>query len=371
MGAEDRFSNFASCDRLHIWFCLHTLRTVPPTDKTSDDHRPMQATPSKFNIVIIGQNNRLQYEALLFAASLRHSSPDFAGRLFVAVPQPGQRWSQDPSIQDEDILKALRQLDAELLPFENQVFGQTYPHGNKIEALSALPEGQPFVFFDSDTLITGDLNAVPFDFAHPGASLKVEGTWPRPTLYGPGYDGIWKALYHRFGLDFESSLDPNQPHDFWRRYLYFNAGYFFHSCPRIFGDRFRDYARTIRDEDIPELAGQTLDPWLDQIALPLVIHSLGGGRDALPHGLLDGTVSCHYRLFPLLYARESDHVVELLETVVAPNRIKKVLKGYEPIRKLVIQRKGHKIREMFDRDNLPQREQAIRNKIKAKGLWMR
>ncbi|WP_037307383.1 hypothetical protein [Ruegeria halocynthiae] len=331
----------------------------------------MQATPAKFNIVIIGQNNRLQYEALLFAASLRHSSANFSGRLFVAVPQAGPRWSQDPSIRDEDVLKALQQLDVEILPFENRVFGESYPYGNKIEALLALPEGEPFVFFDSDTLITGDLTNVPFDFDRPGASQKVEGTWPKPTLYGPGFDGIWSALYNQFGLDFDSSLDTNQPFDYWRRYLYFNAGYFFYKCPRQFGERFLDYARTIKEAEILELAGQNLNPWLDQAALPLVIHSFGGGRDVLPSGLLDGSVSCHYRLFPLLYARESDHVIEVLETVAMPNRVKKVLKAYDPIKKLVIQRKGHKIRDMFDRDNLPQREQALRNKIKSKGLWMR
>ena len=331
----------------------------------------MQASTSNFNIVIIGQNNRLQYEALLFAASLRHSSPNFAGRLFVASPNPGPRWRQDPSIQNEDVLKALRQLDAEVLPFDSTVFGDSYPYGNKIEALLALPEGEPFVFFDSDTLITGDLTAVPFDFNRPSASQKVEGTWPKPTLYGPGFDGIWRALYRRFELDFESSLDTSQPIDHWRRYLYFNAGFYYYCCPHQFGERFLNYARTIRDEEIPELIGQTLDPWLDQAALPLVIHSFGGGRNTLPEGLLDGSVSCHYRLFPLLYARESDHVVEVLETVVAPNRVKKVLKGYDPIKKLVLQRKGHKIRDLFDRGNLPQREQAIRNTIKNNGLWMR
>ncbi len=331
----------------------------------------MQAKAPKFNIVIIGQNNRLQYEAVLFAAALRHCSPGFTGRLFVAVPQPGPRWQQNPSIQNEDVLKVLRQLDAEILPFDNHAFGESYPFGNKIEALLAMPEGEPFVFFDSDTLITGDLNTVPFDFDRPGASLKVEGTWPKPTLYGPGFDGIWRALYQRFGLDFESSIDTDQPLDHWRRYLYFNAGYFFYSCPHAFGKRFLEYALAIRDEDIPELVGQNLDPWLDQAALPLVIHALGGGRDALPDGLLDGTVSCHYRLFPLLYAREPDHVIEVLETVTAPNRIKKVLKNYDPLKKLVIQRKGEKIRNMFDRENLPQREQVIRNQIKSKGLWMR
>ncbi|WP_171174477.1 hypothetical protein [Ruegeria sp. HKCCD8929] len=330
-----------------------------------------QAPNSPFNIVIIGQNNRLQYEAVLFAASLRHTSPDFQGRLFVATPQPGPKWRNDPSIRNADVLKALKQLDAEVLPFENRVFGDAYPYGNKIEALAALPEGEPFVFFDTDTLITGDLTSVPFDFDRPSASLKCEGTWPNPTLYGPGYDGIWKALYERFGLDFESSLDLSQPEGYWRRYLYFNAGYFYYGCPRVFGQRYLDYAKTIRWEDIPELAGQSLDPWLDQVALPLVIHSLRGGRDTLPPGLLDGSISCHYRLFPMLYARESDHVIDVLETVAAPNKFKKVLKNYEPMKKLIFQNKGAKVRALFDQDNLPRKEQAIRNRIKSAGLWLR
>ncbi len=356
-------------DALHslLYFRLRRRPNTGPIRKRNT----MQASPATFTILIIGQNNRLQYEALLFAASLRHSSSGFKGRLFVGVPQPGPLWPQNPSIQDAEVLEALQHLGAEILPFESHAFGSSYPNGNKIEALLAMPEGEPFVFFDSDTLITGEISDVPFDFEQPGASLRVEGTWPKPTLYGPGYEGIWRALYDRFGLDFESSLDPSQPEGYWRRYLYFNAGYFFYKCPRQFGERFMGYARTIRDEEIPELTGQVLNPWLDQIALPLVIHSFGGGRDALPEGLLDGSVSCHYRLFPMLYARESDHVVEILETVVAPNKIKKVLKGYDPLKKLVIQRKGAKIRALFDRNNLPAREQVIRKTIKSKGLWLR
>ena len=107
------------------------------------------------------------------------------------------------------------------------------------------------------------------------------------------------------------------------------------------------------------------------MALPLVIHSFGGGRDALPEGLLDGSVSCHYRMFPLLYARESDAVIAHLETVAAPNWIKKVLKKHEPIRRMVYQGRGAEVRALFDQGALPVREQAIRNQIRAAGLWMR
>jgi hypothetical protein len=127
----------------------------------------------------------------------------------------------------------------------------------------------------------------------------------------------------------------------------------------------------VRDDAPEELVCQSLFPWLDQIVLPLVIHSFGGARQTLPEGLLDGDVSCHYRVFPMLYARESDRVVDVLETVTAPNKVKRVLKDLEAIKKMVFQRKGHKVRAMFDREHLPSREAMIRNKIKREKLWMR
>ncbi|MGH1458617.1 MAG: hypothetical protein ACRBBT_06920 [Paracoccaceae bacterium] len=329
-------------------------------------------TDQPFNILIIGQQGRLMYEALLFAASLRTNSPDFAGQLFVATPQAGPLWGDhDPSIRNDEVLAALGELGAQILPFESRHFGAPYPYGNKIEALAALPEGEPFVFFDTDTLVTGDLTQVPFDFDRPMASMRREGTWPKPELYGPGYTGLWKSLYDRFDLDFDSSLDLSQPDEYWKRYLYFNAGYFFYKCPRVFGDLFLRYALEIRDNPPVELCCQVFDPWLDQIALPLVIHALGGGRDTLPEGLLDGSVTCHYRVLPLLYAREDDRVIEVLEEISQPNKLKKVLKTYEPYKRLIYQGRGQKVRAMFDQNNLPRREQALRNQIKRAGFWMR
>ncbi|MDR9395624.1 hypothetical protein [Roseovarius sp. SYSU LYC5161] len=327
--------------------------------------------PPDFNIAIVGQGGRLQYEAVLFAASLRMTSPAFCGRLLVAEPQPGPLWQRDPSIRDEDTRDLLARLGAEIIPFESRHFGQAYPYGNKIEALFALPEGEPFVFFDTDTLVTGDVTSVPFDFDRPTASMRREGTWPRIELYGPGYTATWKSLYDRFGLDFESSLDLSWPDEFWRRYLYFNAGFFFYRCPRVFGRQFLDYALSIRDDPPPDLVCQELDPWLDQVALPLVIHALGGARDTVPGRMLDGDVTCHYRLLPLLYAREPDHVVETLERAAAPNRVKRVLKGHDAFKYMIYHGRGHKVRALFDRDELPRKEQAIRNRIKRNGYWMR
>jgi hypothetical protein len=324
-----------------------------------------------YNIAVVGQAGRLSYEALILAASLREMSPDFKGRLLVMEPQPGPLWKSDPRIQTADIRAALADLGAEIIPFDSRYFGSSYPYGNKIEMLGALPKGEPFVFFDTDTLITGALSDVPFDFDRPGASLRREGTWPIPQLYGPGYAGLWKSLYDMFDLDFDSSLDLTQPDEYWQRYLYFNAGFFYYRCPHVFGEKFLEYALAIRDNPPVELCAQSFDPWLDQIALPLVIHALGGGKDSLPPGLLDGSITCHYRLLPLLYARESDHAIQVLERVTAPNRLKKVLKGSEAVKRMVYQSRGHKVRALFDQNDLPRKEQALRNRIKKNGFWIR
>jgi hypothetical protein len=339
--------------------------------KDGNGMAPDAAGSTAFNIMIIGQGGRLEYEALIFAASLRAYSPGFAGRLFVAEPRPGPMWPGDPAMKSAETRARLIELGAEILPFDARHFGHAYPYGNKIEALFELPGAEPFVFFDTDTLVTGDLGRVPFDFDRPTASKRRTGTWPEPELYGPGYSAIWKSLYDRFGLDFASSLDPAQPDEYWQRYLYFNAGFFFYRCPHVFGQRFLEYALAIRDDPPPELICQSLDPWLDQVALPLVIHALGGGRDTLPEGWLDGETTCHYRALPLLYAREPDRVIELLEEVTAPHRIKTALKQYEPMKRMIYQGRGRKARALFDQADLPRREQAIRNTLKRNGFWMR
>lgn len=322
------------------------------------------------NVLFIAQAGRLAYEAVILAASFRLSDPAFPGRLIAAEPQPGPLWPGDPRIP-ADVRTVLDRFGVEVVPFDNRAFGHRYPQGNKIEALNVLPGGEPFVFFDTDTLFTGPLSQVAFDFARPSASMRREPTWPEPPPYGPGYEAIWKSLYDRFGLDFTTSLDLSHPAGHWERYLYFNAGWFFGPCPRRFGERLLAFAQEIERNPPEELAAQALTPWLDQIALPLAIHDLGGRRPGPELAGLDGEVSCHYRALPLLYARESDRAVAVLEAAVAPNPVKKVMKAHEPAKRLIYQGKGRQVRALFDRDRLPLREQPIRALIKAEGLWWR
>lgn len=330
----------------------------------------MAPTRQRFNILAIGQSGRLGYEAALLAASLRHVDPDFPGQLFIAEPQPGPLWPDDPRIANHALRSLLTDLGVTFLPFDSQVFGASYPYGNKIEALAALPDA-PFLFLDTDTLILHPFSGVQFDFTRPSASMRREGTWPRIELYGPTYAQIWQSLYDRFGLDYAASLDLTQPDEYWQRHLYFNAGWFFHQNPKAFGARFLDYATEIRRNPPAALICQEMDPWLDQIVLPLVIHSFGGGRPGPELAGLDGDVTCHYRTMPLLYARESDRVVRVLEEVVGRNAVKKVIKEHEPFRRMIFQGKGAEARALFDRADLPAREQTIRNTLKREGLWLR
>ncbi|MDO5632890.1 MAG: hypothetical protein Q4G22_13790 [Paracoccus sp. (in: a-proteobacteria)] len=324
-----------------------------------------------FNILAVVQHGRLAFESLILTASLRANAPDWQGRLILAEPLAQGAWAGHDTAISDPIRAALTAMGAEIVPFTAQHFGAAYPFGNKIEALSVLPPDQPFLFLDTDTLVLDALDQVPFDFTRPAASMRREGTWPEPPLYGPDYAAIWRSLYERFGLDFDSSLDTSQQADHWERFLYFNAGWFFGANPAEFGRRFLDWALVVRDDPGDALACQALDPWLDQIVLPLVIHSFGGGRPGPELAGLDGDVTCHYRNLPLLYARESDAAIDALEQAAAPNRIKKLLRDWEPAKKLIYQGKGReKIRPMFAGAPLPSREQPLRQQIKKAGWWM-
>ena len=51
--------------------------------------------------------------------------------------------------------------------------------------------------------------------------------------------------------------------------------------------------------------------------------------------------------------------------------LKKVLKKYDPIKFMIYHNRGEKTRALFDRDDLPRKEQNIRNTIRRNGFWMR
>jgi hypothetical protein len=75
-----------------------------------------------FNIMIVGQSGRLQYESMLFVASLRKNSPHFRCHMIVVEPQAGPKWAKDPTMS-ADVKNALLELGAEIAQFETVHFG--------------------------------------------------------------------------------------------------------------------------------------------------------------------------------------------------------------------------------------------------------
>ena len=130
-------------------------------------------------------------------------------------------------------------------------------------------------------------------------------------------------------------------------------------------------ALAIREDPGEALASQKLDVLLDQVALPLVIHALGGGRPGPGLAGLDGDVTCHYRDLPLLYARESDLAVETVETLLRDPRLAPLAEAWAPSRQIVLEGTGRdRIRPMFDR-RMPLNEGRTRQILKKAGLWLR
>lgn len=320
---------------------------------------------SAFDIVIVAQRGRIEHEAALFAASLRANSPGFRGALFVAEPQPGPLWPKDPRMSDA-VRAVLDRLDAVHLPFQSPRFGAAYGQENKVAALGALPDERPAVFFDSDTIITGEIGALELGTA-PTASMQRENTWPVDQPYGPEPEEIWAGLYDRFDLDFASTIDRARRSADWQRFLYFNAGLIFAPEPARLALELSQIMHAIHDDPPP---CQPLVPWLDQIALPLAVTKLGGGRPKGDFVRLDGTLSLHYRKMPLLFATAPDEVVHGLAEVVRPNWLKKVLKRYEPFRRFLYQGAGARARDLFDRNTLPGTEKPIRQELRKNGLWI-
>lgn len=321
--------------------------------------------------MLVGQNGRLEFEVILFLASLRANSPKFAGQVFIAEPRFNQAWTNNPMIRSQHTRNLIAELGAEFIAFDNKVFGESYPYGNKIECLTVLPNDKPFLFFDSDTLILDELCDVPFDFSRPTASLRCTATWPQPLGPGHHYADIWKDCYDICGVDYPSSLDEQFSAQDWRRYLYFNASFFFYENPNKFGARFLEFAQRIKTSTRPRITRQSLDPWLDQVVLPMVIHSFGGGKHTLARGWLDAKTSCHYRRIPLLYAREDDRVIAKLEQLADQSNIRARLSQHPAFQRMIYQKQGRRLRGMIDRSHQPISEVALRHKLKALGYWIR
>lgn len=301
-------------------------------------------------VAAILQAGRLEAEALLLGLSARMQHQ----KILFCMPMPGALWREDPCAAPE-ICAALEGMGHEVRLFANRTWGTCYPQGNKIEALAALEEG-PVLLLDTDTLLCTPLADLAIPFAT--ASLRRSDSWPKGD---PAR--IWPALYARFGL----SVREDRRFTDWRRYPYFNAGAVAAPSARGLFTAWHEIASAIWEQPGPELAGEALTPWLDQISLPLALARLGGGKSGLSWRL-DQHLCCHYRSPGLLMAREFAAAEVFYKCLEAPEA--RLLACYPPFAHFTTQEARALARQIgLDYANAP--EAALRKALRAAGLWGR
>lgn len=319
------------------------------------------------NVYFIVQKGRLAYECLMALASLRCASPNFAGRVYVIEPQPGPLWPDDPRVTGP-LRDMLMRLCDDWVPLHNEIFGAQYPHGNKIEALRLLPKAEPFIFFDSDTLFYRNLNDLNVDYTRPSASNLCTNTWPKLQPNGASLAQIWQSLYARFDLDFLSAQNTGYAADDWRRYPYYNAGWFYGDCPSEFGALYATMAQDIWHNSPIQLTGQNLYPWLDQVVLPLVIHALKGG--AVADAPLDQDFTYHYRYLARAFAHAPLPARRALHVTTRQPHLAELFKQYDPFYPFLYGNSGaeaQSIGQAIKRGD----ETVLRNRLQQAGLWVR
>ncbi len=181
-------------------------------------------------------------------------------------------------------------------PFTSRHFGAAYPYGNKIEGWRSCRRANLRLLRQR----YADHGALGPDRLSVCAACGLDaarGDLARPRPGWPGHAAVWGSLYAQAGLDFDASQDPDFGPDDWRRYLYFNAGWFFGADPAAFGARFLATALMIRDRTPRRLTASPCTPgW---IRWPCRADDPCDGRRAAGAGpcRLDGAVTCHWRTF--------------------------------------------------------------------------
>ena len=260
-------------------------------------HASALPASKRVSVSFVCERGRLEAQALLLAASLRHEHPDLA--LMAAVPRAL------PPLTEQ----ALNSLGVQRVPISNPVAAD-YPIGNKVAALGVGDTSGLRVFLDSDMLCLRRLDWAVLR-SHPLAAKPAD-------MATFGSDELWRCLYQRFELTppiqrVVSSVSQQMMHP------YFNAGMVATTEAAALAPL---WAQTCRRIDAM-VDVNPRRPWLDQIALPLaaarlglVTRSLGDSWNYPAHikPLLGEPALVHYHQ-PAVVAREPSlvaHVGQLL-----------------------------------------------------------
>lgn len=320
------------------------------------------------NAFIISQNGHLEYEALLFVKSFLRFNSNNNVQLFVCTPRNSPIWKNDPNTINSEISDTIRDLGVKVVEFENRDFGSRYPHSNKIYAMEVLPEGEPFIFFDTDILIHGRLNPRKIDFSRM-VGRQASSTWPQKLDGKYSIEQIWGSLYDRFGLETDGWYRKGEAADSRTRYPYFNAGIIYHSCPRVFSRLFIEYMLEIDRSRPVETKGQKMFPWLDQVVLPLVMNKLGASNSIgrRNHPITD--CAYHYHSLASLFFRPYRPMLKLAKELTAEPDVHDLFMKFHPARELLHGESYDKLVGLTDAKAISRPE--LKKYLRAEGYWLR
>lgn len=283
------------------------------------------------NIYIIGQNGRLQYEALLCMISFLRCNNAGAANLFVCTPKNSSLWDTNPDMSNSEIAETLRSLGVNVVTFDNTHFGTRYPHSNKVYALAALPPDEPFIFFDSDHIFKAPLESVVIDFKKPIAR-QTALAWPVVNKTNYSRAELWQAIYDMFNMSTSNWFRDDFPISDPRRFPYFNGGVFFGDAAGKYFNRYKYFMEEL-DENPPEqLDKWSLYPFLDQVTLPLVMKDLGGLNDYYDGDYPFNSISKHYFAIPYLFFQPNNEWQKISESIVNDPQFSKLFEADETFR---------------------------------------
>ena len=192
----------------------------------------------------------------------------------------------------------------------------------------SLPPSEPFLFLDSDIILTGRIEPRHFDFVRPGLTPAMPN-WPIPKRSNCTIAEIWESLYRYFDLDPSGYFDRSLGANTHQCYPYYQGNVIYSANAGRFGSLMLDMAKRLWAEQPEPVRRQKLTPWLDQIVLPLVLAGLGIARKAQPDPCRE--IIMHYQ-YPLFLAVRNVEAMKCFEELRKDPVLESVLQHDEGFR---------------------------------------
>lgn len=262
------------------------------------------------------------------------------------------------------LMALLEDMGVSLIEDAGLDFGAEFRHCDAYLGLRSLGS-DPFAVLAPGTIVLGDFAP---DLGPYFASKDFVPVWPVELLYGPKRPDIWTTLFESQKVDVASMTHNSDHPAIWSHWPEVDGRIVLGPDAESFGRSFAHFARVLLDEPPSIVATQNARKNLLRIALPLALAEQGANQTNLgrPDTLLPNIFVMHRLAY--FYSAAPIEAVDRLETAVSANKVKKVLKLYEPAKRLIYQGKGRQLRERFYSE-AGQRPRDLMRRLRKNTKW--